>query len=123
MSRTIERRIAALEPGRYTRMGAGIRFVTEELAERPNSHRMLLVLTDGKPNDTDHYEGRYAIEDTRMAVREARRQGVVVFGVTIDSRARQYFPLVFGRSGYAIVPRAAALSRALPAIYRQLIQR
>jgi nitric oxide reductase NorD protein len=123
MGRLVERRIAALEPGRYTRMGAAIRFVTEGLVERPNRHRMLLLLTDGKPNDTDHYEGRYAVEDTRMAVREARRQGIVVFGVTIDTQARQYFPLIFGRGGYAIVPRASALSRALPAIYRQLIQR
>lgn len=123
MDRRIERRIAALEPGRYTRMGTAIRHVAAELGERPNRHRMLLILTDGKPNDTDHYEGRYAIEDTRMAVREARRQGLVVFGVTIDTQARQYFPLIFGRSGYAIVPRASALSRALPAIYRQLVQR
>jgi len=123
MNRTIERRIAALKPGRYTRMGAAIRHVAAALAVRPNRHRLLLVLTDGKPNDTDHYEGRYAIEDTRMAVREARRQGLVVFGVTIDVRARQYFPLIFGRSGYAIVPRAAALATALPAIYRQLVQR
>jgi nitric oxide reductase NorD protein len=122
MDRGIERRIAALKPGRYTRMGAAIRHVAAELAEKANRHRLLLVLTDGKPNDTDHYEGRYAIEDTRMAVREARRDGLVVFGVTIDARARQYFPLIFGRSGYAIVPRAAALSRALPAIYRQLVQ-
>lgn len=121
MDRGIERRIAALEPGRYTRMGTAIRHVAAELADRPNRHRLLLVLTDGKPNDTDHYEGRYAIEDTRMAVREARRLGLVVFGVTIDARARQYFPLIFGRSGYAIVPHAAALSRALPAIYRQLV--
>src|SRR5690625_5022671 len=121
MGPTVERRIAALEPGRYTRMGAAIRHVTDELAERDNSHRLLLVLTDGKPNDTDHYEGRWAIEDTRMAVRAGRQKGLVVFGVTIDTRARQYFPLIFGRSGYAIVPRAAALSRALPAIYRQLV--
>ncbi|RFF32266.1 nitric oxide reductase activation protein NorD [Wenzhouxiangella sediminis] len=123
MDRNIERRIAALEPGRYTRMGTAIRHVAAELAERSNRHRLLLVLTDGKPNDTDHYEGRYAIEDTRMAVREARRKELVVFGVTIDTHARQYFPLIFGRSGYAIVPRASALSRALPAIYRQLVQR
>ncbi|MDZ7790049.1 MAG: VWA domain-containing protein [Xanthomonadales bacterium] len=123
MDRDVERRIAALKPGRYTRMGTAIRHVAAELAERGNRHRLLLVLTDGKPNDTDHYEGRYAIEDTRMAVREARRDGLVVFGVTIDARARQYFPLIFGRSGYAIVPRAEALANALPGIYRQLVDR
>lgn len=123
MGRPIERRIAALKPGLYTRMGAAIRHVAEELSHRPNRHRLLLILTDGKPNDTDHYEGRYAIEDTRMAVREARRKGMAVFAVTIDSHARQYLPLIFGRSGYALVPRAASLSATLPAIYRQLSSR
>lgn len=117
----IERRIAALEPGRYTRMGAAIRYLSQGLADRPNRHRLMLIISDGKPNDTDHYEGRYALEDTRMAVREARRLGLSVFGVTIDSRARQYIPLIFGRGAYSIVGRAAALSKALPAIYRQLV--
>jgi nitric oxide reductase NorD protein len=118
----IERRIGALQPGLYTRMGAAIRHVTSELAVRANRHRLLLVLTDGKPNDTDHYEGRFAVEDTAMAVREARRQGLAVFGVTIDVEARQYFPAIFGRSGYAIVFRAAGLSGALPLLYRQLVR-
>ena len=117
-----ERRIAALEPGLYTRMGAAIRHVAAELAQRSNRHRLLLLLTDGKPNDTDHYEGRFAVEDTRMAVREARREGLTVFGVTIDAEARQYFPAIFGRSGYAIVSRPAGLANALPLLYRQLIQ-
>ncbi|MCG5511430.1 nitric oxide reductase activation protein NorD [Ectothiorhodospira lacustris] len=117
-----ERRIAALEPGLYTRMGAAIRHVAGELGRRPNRHRLLLVLTDGKPNDTDHYEGRFAVEDTRMAVREARREGLAVFGVTIDAEARQYFPAIFDRSGYAIVTRPAGLANALPLLYRQLIR-
>ncbi|MGK7296469.1 MAG: nitric oxide reductase activation protein NorD, partial [Candidatus Wenzhouxiangella sp. M2_3B_020] len=117
-----ERRIAALEPGLYTRMGAAIRHVAAGLARRPNRRRLLLVLTDGKPNDTDHYEGRFAVEDTRMAVREARRQGLTVFGVTIDAEARQYFPAIFGRSGYAIVTRPSGLANALPLLYRQLIR-
>jgi len=119
---TTERRIAALEPGLYTRMGAAIRHVAAELVQRPNRHRLLLVLTDGKPNDTDHYEGRFAIEDTRMAVREARREGLTVFGVTIDAEARQYFPAIFGRSGYAIVTHPSGLANALPLLYRQLIR-
>ncbi len=117
-----ERRIAALEPGLYTRMGTAIRHVASELARRPNRHRLLLLLTDGKPNDTDHYEGRFAIEDSRMAVREARRQGLTVFGITIDAEARQYFPAIFGRAGYAIVARPTGLAAALPQLYRQLIR-
>jgi nitric oxide reductase NorD protein len=121
MNDRVARRISALKPGHYTRMGPAIRHVTTELAERPNRHRLLLVLTDGKPNDTDYYEGRYGIEDTRKAVLEARQQEVRVFGVTIDREARQYIPHLFGRGSYAIVNRPEHLALALPSIYRQII--
>ncbi|MDR5866842.1 nitric oxide reductase activation protein NorD [Halomonas koreensis] len=123
MGERVERRVAALRPGHYTRMGPAIRHLTGELAERPNRHRLLLLLTDGKPNDTDYYEGRYGIEDTRKAVLEARRQEVRVFGVTIDGEAGRYIPHLFGRGGYAIVQRPEHLSLALPGIYRQIIAR
>lgn len=121
MGDRVSRRIAALKPGSYTRMGPAIRHLTRQLAERPNRHRLLLMLTDGKPNDNDYYEGRYGIEDTRKAVLEARRQEVRVFGVTIDREAGQYIPRLFGRGGYAIVQRPEHLSQALPGIYRQII--
>nr|WP_298373947.1 VWA domain-containing protein [uncultured Halomonas sp.] len=121
MNERVDRRIAALKPGRYTRMGPAIRHVTHELTQRPNRHRLLLVLTDGKPNDTDYYEGRYGIEDTRRAILDARQQEIKVFGVTIDQEARQYIPHLFGRGGYAIVQKPEHLSLALPGIYRQII--
>nr|WP_299242554.1 VWA domain-containing protein [uncultured Halomonas sp.] len=121
MNERVDRRIAALKPGRYTRMGPAIRHMTQELSKRPNRHRLLLVLTDGKPNDTDYYEGRYGIEDTRKAIRDARQQEIKVFGVTIDQEARQYIPHLFGRGGYAIVQKPEHLSLALPGIYRQII--
>ena len=84
------------------------------------AQKLLLVLTDGRPNDIDHYEGRFAVEDTRKAVREARRLGIAVFGVTVDASAQSYFPALFGRGGYAIVGNIRRLPAALPAIYRQL---
>jgi len=121
VSASVEDRIARLQPGLYTRMGTAIRHVTAQLAQLAQRHRLLLLLTDGKPNDTDYYEGRYALEDTRMAVQQARRAGLVVFAVTIDAHAQQYLPQLFGRSGYSIVPRPAALTTALPRIYRQLV--
>ena len=120
LDQRVARRIAALKPGQYTRIGAAIRHVTGELNKRPQRHRLLLLLTDGKPNDVDHYEGRYGIEDTRMAIREARKAGLRVFGVTVDENARDYFPHIFGRGAYAIVRDIARLPAALPAIYRQL---
>lgn len=118
--RRIRRRIQALKPGDYTRMGAAIRHLSALLAARANRHRLLLLLTDGKPNDHDHYEGRYGLEDTRRAVQEARRQGLAVFGMTIDAEARTFFPHLFGRGGYAIFPHAGRLTTALPALYRQV---
>lgn len=118
----VRRRIAALKPGFYTRMGPALRFVRDRLDERPNRHRLILILTDGKPNDIDHYEGRYAVEDTRQAVHEARRAGIGVFGVTVDARSRDYIPHLFGRGAYHIVGHVAKLPAALPKIYRQLIR-
>lgn len=117
----VQRRVQALKPGYYTRMGAALRHATARLAERPNRHRLLILLSDGKPNDVDHYEGRYGIEDTRVAIQEARRQGIALFGITVDAEARDYFPSLFGRGGYAIFPQVSHLTKALPALYRQVV--
>src|SRR5690606_11130434 len=74
-----EARIHALRPGLYTRLGAAIRHAAHGLAIEGRSRRLLIVITDGKPNDLDHYEGRHGIEDSAMAVRQARRAGHAVF--------------------------------------------
>jgi nitric oxide reductase NorD protein len=56
LSDMVQRRIAALRPGAYTRIGAALRHVTRRMRDRPESYRLILLLTDGKPNDMDHYE-------------------------------------------------------------------
>ncbi len=117
----VTRRINALRPRHYTRIGAALRHVTAQLADRPHRHRLLVALTDGKPNDIDHYQGRYGVEDTRRAVQEARRQGLAVFGVTVDRKAQEYFPRIFGRGSYAIVDSLDRLAPSLPRLYRQLV--
>ncbi|MDQ8700062.1 VWA domain-containing protein [Hyphomicrobium sp. LHD-15] len=121
MGATVEARIAGLRPGHYTRLGTAIRHASNTLAERPRQRRLLLVLTDGKPNDIDHYEGRYGIEDTHMAVREARRQGQSVFGVTIDTKSQATFSRIFGKGGYVVIPDPEKLVAALPHLYRHLV--
>lgn len=120
MSATVERRIGALKPGYYTRIGTAVRHAAAELVRQPQRKKLLIVLTDGKPNDVDHYEGRFAVEDTRKSVQEARRLGIAAFGVTVDATAQSYFPTLFGRGGYAIVGNIKRLPAALPAIYRQV---
>ena len=121
MGGQVEQRIASLRPGHYTRLGAAIRHCSADLAEQSRKRRLLLVITDGKPNDLDHYEGRHGIEDTHMAVREARRAGQSVFGVTIDKGAKSWFPRMFGQGGFAVIPDPQRLTMALPQIYRQLV--
>ncbi|MBR9778415.1 MAG: VWA domain-containing protein [Rhodospirillales bacterium] len=120
-SRSTQDRIQKLRPGYYTRLGAAIRHVGKLLGGRPHQHRLMLVITDGKPNDIDHYEGRYGIEDSRRAVRECRKAGLGLFGVTVDQRAQDYFPYIFGAGGHAIVSKLENLPAALPRIYRQLV--
>lgn len=117
----VKARIGALRPGHYTRLGAAIRHATVGLAARPNRRRLLIVLTDGKPNDLDHYEGRYGIEDSRKAVEEARAKGCSVFGITVDKEARAYIPRLFGANGFAVIGRPSKLVEALPVLYRHVV--
>ncbi|WP_041375783.1 nitric oxide reductase activation protein NorD [Polymorphum gilvum] len=121
MGAEVEARIAALRPGFYTRLGAAVRHASADLARQTSKRRLLLVITDGKPNDLDHYEGRHGIEDSAMAVREARRAGHAVFGITVDKDGKAWFPRLFGRGGYALVPHPDRLTTALPDIYRHLV--
>lgn len=116
----IRGRLAVLKPGFYTRMGAAIRHAAAILSKQKSARRLLLILTDGKPNDLDKYEGRYGIEDTRVAIQEARRLGLTPFCVTIDEKAGDYLPHLFGASAYVVVRNAAELPQVLPRLYVQL---
>ncbi|MEB8430648.1 VWA domain-containing protein [Cocleimonas sp. KMM 6892] len=112
--------IDAVRPGYYTRMGAAIRHATEQLSKQATSQKLLLILTDGKPNDLDKYEGRYGIEDTRMAVLEAEKLGVRPFCVTIDEQAEDYLPYLFGSRSFVLIRNAAELPKKLPLLYLRL---
>lgn len=115
-------RIQALKPGYYTRMGAAIRQATHLLGACKQRRKLLLLVTDGKPNDLDLYEGRYGVEDTRQAVLEARQQGLLPFCITIDREAGDYLPYMFGANGYTLIRQPQQLPLRLPQLYRQLTQ-
>ena len=115
-------RIAGLEHDRYTRMGAALRHATAHLCRETARHRLLLLLTDGKPNDVDVYEGRYGVEDTRQAVVEARLQGVQPFCLTVDREAPSYLPRMFGPGSFAVLRRAHTLPEALVDVVRRLLR-
>ncbi len=106
-------RISSLEPQHYTRAGAAIRHATAGLMQQAAAHRLLLLLSDGKPNDKDDYEGRYGIEDTRQAVAEARLQGIYSFCLTIDRQAANYLPRIFGAHQYGLLTRPELLATVL----------
>ncbi|WP_273207612.1 nitric oxide reductase activation protein NorD [Marinobacter subterrani] len=110
-------RIARIKPGFYTRMGAAIRQSSRILERQPQAHRVLLLVSDGKPNDLDQYEGRYGIEDTRQAIIEARQLGITPYCVTVDECGHDYLPYLFGRDGFAVVSDPTQLPRVLPRIY------
>lgn len=113
-------RVQAIRPGYYTRMGAAIRHASSLLAKQAAGRRILLLLSDGKPNDLDLYDSRYGIEDTRAAIHEARKQGLIPFCLTIDREGGGYLPHLFGPAGYTILRSPQELPAHLPLFYAQL---
>ncbi|QJD58281.1 hypothetical protein HG264_04840 [Pseudomonas sp. gcc21] len=118
-SNAVALRISALEPEHYTRAGAALRHATSGLMRQAAEHRLLILLSDGKPNDIDDYEGQYGVEDMRQAVNEASLQGIFPFCLTIDRQAAAYLPKVFGANRYALLPSP----QRLPAVLLEWIRR
>jgi nitric oxide reductase NorD protein len=98
-----------------------MRHATTLLMRQDARHRLLLLLSDGKPNDVDQYEGPYGIEDLRQAVVEAKLQGVSPFCLTIDRQAANYLPFVFGANQYALLPKPELLPTVLLDWLRRLV--
>ena len=117
----IAERIAGLEPERYTRAGAAIRHAAALLMREAAHHRLLLILSDGKPNDMDEYDGRYGVEDMRQSVTEARLQGIFTFCLTIDRHSAHYLPAIFGEHQYSVLHTPEMLPTALLGWLRRLI--
>jgi nitric oxide reductase NorD protein len=116
----VRQRIAAVMPKEYTRMGPPIRHLTRKLLDSAGRVRLLVVISDGKPEDYDDYKGQYAIEDTRKALLEARGAGVYPFCITIDRSAHEYLAHMFGRGNYIFVNDVKSLPAKMVHMYRVL---
>lgn len=117
----VKRRIAGIMPQDYTRMGVAIRHLTTLLGEIEARTKLLITLSDGKPDDySDNYRGEYGIEDTRKALIEAHRSGIKPFCITIDREARDYLPHMYGAVNWTLVNNVAQLPLKVADIYRRL---
>ncbi len=117
----VKARIGGIRPQEYTRMGFAIRHLTRLLAAIEARTKVLVTLSDGRPDDYfDAYRGPYGIEDTRMALLEARRAGVHPFCITIDREARDYLPHLYGSAHYIILDDVGQLPARVADIYRRL---
>ncbi|MGI8509785.1 MAG: nitric oxide reductase activation protein NorD [Gemmatimonadaceae bacterium] len=118
----VRQRISAMTSGGNTRLGAAVRHATALLAAQPAGHRLLLILSDGKPSDTDRYYEKYAVEDSRQAIAEARSQGVYPFCITVDaSDAQEYLSHIFGPAGHTTLRQPEQLPLALLRVVRLLL--
>ncbi len=115
----VKARLAAMEAGYSTRMGAAIRHAGHYLAHQQADKRILLVLTDGEPADIDSKDPRTLIEDARMAVRELSRDGIQAYCISLDPRADEYVQDIFGKH-HAVIDHVERLPEQLPRLFLSL---
>ena len=101
-------------------MGVTIRHLSEMLMNVDAKTRVLITISDGKPDDYDGYRGEYGIEDTRQALMEAKHAGIHPFCITIDSQAHDYLPHMYGHVNYTMVNDVRKLPLKVSDIYRKL---
>jgi nitric oxide reductase NorD protein len=109
-----------MQPQDYTRMGVFIRHTTKIFNEIEASTKLLITISDGKPDDYDTYRGEYGVEDTRQALYEAHRDGIHAFCITIDEKARDYLPHMYGAANYAVIDDITKLPLKVSDIYRRI---
>ena len=116
----MKKRIGGITYQNNTRLGAAIRHATARLAKQDARTRLLIVLSDGRPYDHDYGDARYAREDTREALRQAKNEGITPFCITIDRESEAELRDLYGEVGYTIIDDVLSLPERLPGIYRRL---
>jgi nitric oxide reductase NorD protein len=120
----VRRRIDKIDPVRSTRMGPAIRHATQKLQDYDAKVKILIMVSDGRPQDhgygRDRTEKEYAVHDTKQALNEAKRVGVTPFLITVDKEGHDYLKDMCDDIGYEVVDNIESLPRRLPTLYRHL---
>lgn len=115
----VKSRLAAMQAGYSTRMGAAMRHAAHYLAARQAEKKLLLILTDGQPADVDVHDERLLVEDARQAVRELDQQAIFPYCISLDRKADEYVSDIFGRR-YTVIDRIERLPERLPELFMAL---
>lgn len=116
----VKARISGIEAQDYTRMGVAIRHLTKLLHQVEARTKLLITLSDGRPDDQDGYRGPYGIEDTRRALVEAKFLGIHPFCITIDNEAMDYLQHMYGAVNFAVINHVDKLPYKVSDIYRRI---
>jgi hypothetical protein len=115
----VKARLAAMEAGYSTRMGAAMRHAAHYLGARPADKKLMLILTDGRPSDVDAHDDRLLIEDARQAVKELDRDNIFTYCISLDPKADEYVGDIFGRQ-FTVIDHIGRLPERLPQLFMAL---
>ena len=113
-------KVGSIEPAGYTRIGTAIRHSGALLAQRESQNKWLILISDGKPNDYDKYEGRYGINDVKQALRELNEQHINSYALAIEAAAKYYLPQMFGANHFEILTSPVQLLESLAKLYEKI---
>ena len=115
----VKARLAAMEAGYSTRMGAAMRHAAHYLGARSADKKLMLILTDGMPSDVDAHDERLLIEDARQAVKELDQDNIFTYCISLDPKADEYVSDIFGRQ-YSVIDHVERLPERLPQLFMAL---
>ncbi len=113
-------KVGAVEPSGYTRIGAALRHSGAMLDKRDTKNKWVILLSDGKPNDYDKYEGKYGINDVKQALRELNERQINSYALAIEAQAKYYLPQMFGQNHYQILTTPVELLQSLVLLYEKI---
>lgn len=113
-------KVGAVEPSGYTRIGAALRHSGAMLDMRDTKNKWVILISDGKPNDYDKYEGKYGINDVKQALRELNERQINSYALAIEANAKYYLPQMFGQNHYQILTTPVEMLQSLVKLYEKI---